>query len=1514
MSVHRLAAALAAALCLAAPLALAKGTLPDRIAVLPTPISGIQGNGTVSPIVGTTVTVEGLVTARIATGFFIQSRAASVDTDDMTSEGLFVFTGTTPDSKATVGNLVRIVGRVEEFTPASNPNQLPVTRLLPTSLTQLATGHALPAHVVIPAAAMEPGQDVESLERYEGMRVDLPMGLKVTGPTESTWDEITARATSTGVFHAVYGNGRNPFREPGLPLLDAAEPPAGKSIPRYDGNPERIRVDSAAQPGAWHLKADVGGSVSNTRGVLHYAEGAYTLMPDPDANLSYGWGDNPAMAADPLPARQLRLAWMDMDRLFDAGNDPALDEPVPAASAYSERVASIAEQICIFAPRPDVLAVAGVETAQVLADVKAAIAANAAYCSGHPAYQVVHVDGGTEGLELGFLVGTRGADAERPAVQVLEYAAFGADATLAAPDGTVSPLFGQAPLRVRVRFAPLGEDPFEVDFVAVQLQGRELLGRTEPGTHGWATMAHHGRALRAAQAGYLAQWLQAWQEASPERALAVLGGFDAHEFSDGQVDILGLLTGKQAPAHKVWLPVANPLTRPLTNLTLQARPQDRYSAIVGGIAETTDHVLVNAPLLERFTALTQHPHGNSVFARAYSTTPELPRFNGLRDPVVVDLAARAVSQADGAVTEVTTWPVLSPHNDNELAFLLDNRGPDSAPHMRVEVGSSLPADAWGLYIDDLAWRCMTPVAVVGGGSRMHCTRSEMDANDAEFVRIPIPADPALQGLEARFDIVVSGGYTDPQPGNDTLAITTRFEGNADLAVSVTADQDVVPTNNATFYVPVENTTNNDPGTVTLVVTVDAPLADVTMYDASSSLGITCTSVDLAGGKSRWTCVHTYPGGSNDVMRMGFQVKTAILDGGRRIGLDAVVTSTKADTSTGNNHAVGTATVSDKSDLRVVPWEDSVGEFDLDDESRIGFVVDSADPGVARGATLELDVGVTPDRIAGIAIFRNIGSGTEWSCDPARDGSTGRSRISCRSSEPLLDTDTHPVNWLFLVRINAPLVLGQATSTITGSASVSTLSEEINPADNHTDTQITIDQTADFAVYDATEAGARTLEPAPSEHLFRLSNEGRNRATGGMMFVDIGTVTDPAQVVVRAFNDLEPLPCTPTAAAPGETRLQCMTPVHVARPDDSYQTWVLVSVPTRPDLYDRDLIVRLQLTNLLVDVNEANNKAASRVRVDADADLCTHYVSGGCHFVDVPMAKVARGSRVTLPLHLRNRGPSTAIGTRATLQVALPPARVSASVAGGACDAAVASGTGSRIACRIGDLVGDSAARAVMLTLDATGKAVDDLIAVRIDVASDRPDSAPENSTDSFSVRVVTAVDLRARIATKAVGRSHRAPLEFHLFSGVGEGDTGENSWLEITIAKPLLVPSPVIDATGWRCFDHTGSSGTALTCYRVTGPIPSGAEDRVVLRFEVPGFLRIGEEIKVGMAHVFQDNSLVADPSLENARATASAVPGGRETQSRPTPLRPIVAPPVPEVGDTYAPARSRGVRGQSER
>jgi len=109
-----------------------------------TPIHDIQGNNTVSPRVGETVTTTGIVTllrtgtntGGAANSFFIQDPI--VDADPNTSEGLLVFTNTPPT--VAVGDSVRVTGTVTEF--------FNMTEISPTTnVTVLSTGNSLPAAV-----------------------------------------------------------------------------------------------------------------------------------------------------------------------------------------------------------------------------------------------------------------------------------------------------------------------------------------------------------------------------------------------------------------------------------------------------------------------------------------------------------------------------------------------------------------------------------------------------------------------------------------------------------------------------------------------------------------------------------------------------------------------------------------------------------------------------------------------------------------------------------------------------------------------------------------------------------------------------------------------------------------------------------------------------------------------------------------------------------------------------------------------------------------------------------------------------------------------------------------------------------------------------------------------------------------------------------------------------------------------------------------------------------------------
>ncbi|WP_207400572.1 lamin tail domain-containing protein [Actinomadura roseirufa] len=166
----------------------------------PTPgsvrIHDIQGPGRISPIVGQSVTnVPGIVTAVRTTGnsrgYWFQDPTA--DADPKSSEGLFVFTGSTTPAVA-VGDSVLATGRVTEYRPAAGAQSL--TELGGAiNTTKLSSGNALPAAVpvalpdaytkqgALEAQPVEPSSYVlDWYEIHEGMRVTLAEDTRLVSP------------------------------------------------------------------------------------------------------------------------------------------------------------------------------------------------------------------------------------------------------------------------------------------------------------------------------------------------------------------------------------------------------------------------------------------------------------------------------------------------------------------------------------------------------------------------------------------------------------------------------------------------------------------------------------------------------------------------------------------------------------------------------------------------------------------------------------------------------------------------------------------------------------------------------------------------------------------------------------------------------------------------------------------------------------------------------------------------------------------------------------------------------------------------------------------------------------------------------------------------------------------------------------------------------------------------------------------------------------------------------------
>ena len=154
-----------------------------------TPIHEVQGSGATSPRVGEQVLVEGIVTAADLRGdrldgFFLQAPDAAADDDPSTSEGIYVFCGTTcpPPPGVTVGVAVSAIGRVAEFDTQPTSGDDATTEIVtgPGGIDVGDDVHPLPMAVPIELPAEAPTSSAGTFERYEGMLTTVPATLTVS--------------------------------------------------------------------------------------------------------------------------------------------------------------------------------------------------------------------------------------------------------------------------------------------------------------------------------------------------------------------------------------------------------------------------------------------------------------------------------------------------------------------------------------------------------------------------------------------------------------------------------------------------------------------------------------------------------------------------------------------------------------------------------------------------------------------------------------------------------------------------------------------------------------------------------------------------------------------------------------------------------------------------------------------------------------------------------------------------------------------------------------------------------------------------------------------------------------------------------------------------------------------------------------------------------------------------------------------------------------------------------------
>jgi len=228
-------------------------------------IHDIQGTGPASPMAGVAgITIEAVVVgdfqgASLLSGFFVQEQDEDVDSDPLSSEGIFVYDGGAA-TDVSIGDVVRVTGDVTEYYGLTELNRV-------TDITVVESGQLPePAVVTLPVA------ETTDWERYEGMSIHIDQVMVVTGTANlARYGEVVL---SAGQRRYAPTN----VAAPGPPALAVADLNSRSSIQLDDG---RTIADPRALPPYLGLDNTLraGDRMPGLSGVLSFGFGAYEVQP-----------------------------------------------------------------------------------------------------------------------------------------------------------------------------------------------------------------------------------------------------------------------------------------------------------------------------------------------------------------------------------------------------------------------------------------------------------------------------------------------------------------------------------------------------------------------------------------------------------------------------------------------------------------------------------------------------------------------------------------------------------------------------------------------------------------------------------------------------------------------------------------------------------------------------------------------------------------------------------------------------------------------------------------------------------------------------------------------------------------------------------------------------------------------------------------------------------------------------------------------------------------------------------
>ncbi len=689
-------------------------------------IMQIQGHGAASTYAGQTVTTSGtdIVTAVDTNGFFMQD--ASGDGDPTTSDAIFVYTGSVPTVH--LGDAVAVTGQVQEFngsteladTPSvsiiSSGNTVPAAYVLDNNAptTDPTTGICMgPGSTIVPALD---GYQASNFACLDGMLVAMNDGV-VTGATFASGADGVHTGSPSGLY-ATLGSQPRPFRAKG-----ALFPGLGGSIPVWNGEPEIVEIYYGGlgfDPTNYIYNA---GQHFSVTGIIQGYQGTYEIYPL--AMTTNGTAPTyPIPVTDSAPGT-LTIGTQNMLHFFNDTADGAdtsaytdhcagtgSSDTCPTHAEYLTRLQKMSRQVREVLKSPVVLGVEEAENYSTLTDL-----ANQIYSDGGPIYTPYLIPGNDPGgINVSILVR---ADVAVNSVTQMYKGTLTNSCSSNPPcllndrpplllDATYNSFHFQLLVIYDRSLINLGVDAYVGTKRTEQaVQVASIVQALQSG----ATLPGAGDAQQDTSGAITSGSFDITGNASAP--LIVVGDFNAYEFTDGYVDVTGMIMGTALQSENYYWDTSGTYLPPspaLFDSGTAANPADHYSYNFSGYAQEIDHILLSQVALNDFSRIS-NAHGNSDVSEAGPAPldPTTATRTSDHDGQVVTLGF-AVTPDVGVGGTLSPGTIQVVHRNQTLHFTV-NPDPGFRPHV-----SGCGADLTGkqIYTASITADCTLQVTFTHG--------------------------------------------------------------------------------------------------------------------------------------------------------------------------------------------------------------------------------------------------------------------------------------------------------------------------------------------------------------------------------------------------------------------------------------------------------------------------------------------------------------------------------------------------------------------------------------------------------------------------------------------------------------------------------------------------------------------------------------------------------------------------------------------------------------------------------